>query len=135
EALRGPPLVAPGLLERSADRLALRRQRGAPADLLEPVAEGLVGEPWRRRRVPRLDTRVEVFDDGPRVPEDHPAAHHVLQLADVARPRVDEEARQKLGIHGERVAEVAPPIVIGEDRKSTRLNSSHVKISYAVFCL
>src|SRR6202044_3797300 len=26
---------------------------------------------------------------------------------------------------------VAPP----EDRKSTRLNSSHVKISYAVFCL
>src|SRR6266700_1454396 len=24
---------------------------------------------------------------------------------------------------------------IGEDRKSTRLNSSHVKISYAVFCL
>src|SRR5690606_41840536 len=30
--------------------------------------------------------------------------------------------------------EVAPG-EIGEDRKSTRLNSSHVKISYAVFCL
>src|SRR5690606_41889230 len=30
-----------------------------------------------------------------------------------------------------------PPIKrgIGRDRKSTRLNSSHVKISYAVFCL
>src|SRR5690606_15255816 len=26
-------------------------------------------------------------------------------------------------------------IVTGVDRKSTRLNSSHVKISYAVFCL
>src|SRR5690606_16265422 len=26
-------------------------------------------------------------------------------------------------------------IAVGEDRKSTRLNSSHVKISYAVFCL
>src|SRR5690606_40296383 len=25
--------------------------------------------------------------------------------------------------------------VVAEDRKSTRLNSSHVKISYAVFCL
>src|SRR5690606_40485390 len=25
--------------------------------------------------------------------------------------------------------------LIGADRKSTRLNSSHVKISYAVFCL
>src|SRR5690606_42066346 len=28
-----------------------------------------------------------------------------------------------------------PPAVDLEDRKSTRLNSSHVKISYAVFCL
>src|SRR5690606_40616876 len=26
-------------------------------------------------------------------------------------------------------------IIPGQDRKSTRLNSSHVKISYAVFCL
>src|SRR5690606_39281670 len=25
--------------------------------------------------------------------------------------------------------------IVGKDRKSTRLNSSHVKISYAVFCL
>src|SRR5699024_12527950 len=29
-----------------------------------------------------------------------------------------------------------PPVVMGSiDRKSTRLNSSHVSISYAVFCL
>src|SRR5690606_41820310 len=27
------------------------------------------------------------------------------------------------------------PVLITGDRKSTRLNSSHVKISYAVFCL
>src|SRR5690606_40380484 len=27
-----------------------------------------------------------------------------------------------------------PPCACPEDRKSTRLNSSHVKISYAVFC-
>src|SRR3712207_8947790 len=27
------------------------------------------------------------------------------------------------------------PVVQGEDRKSTRLNSSHANISYAVFCL
>src|SRR5690606_41401102 len=26
-------------------------------------------------------------------------------------------------------------VAVGVDRKSTRLNSSHVKISYAVFCL
>src|SRR3989442_9641171 len=28
-----------------------------------------------------------------------------------------------------------PVIVVDQDRKSTRLNSSHVRISYAVFCL
>src|SRR5690606_39638213 len=27
------------------------------------------------------------------------------------------------------------PVIFRQDRKSTRLNSSHVKISYAVFCL
>src|SRR5207245_11072906 len=27
------------------------------------------------------------------------------------------------------------PVLLGEDRKSTRLNSSHGSISYAVFCL
>src|SRR5690606_26083904 len=33
---------------------------------------------------------------------------------------------EELGVHEQ---------VAGRDRKSTRLNSSHVKISYAVFCL
>src|SRR5207249_11328953 len=31
--------------------------------------------------------------------------------------------------------ETAPFRIVVEDRKSTRLNSSHVSISYAVFCL
>src|SRR5436190_13848403 len=33
------------------------------------------------------------------------------------------------------VAQVKPPSLDPEDRKSTRLNSSHTVISYAVFCL
>src|SRR3989442_4141352 len=33
------------------------------------------------------------------------------------------------------LAGVAPKLVEHLDRKSTRLNSSHVRISYAVFCL
>src|SRR5689334_23938355 len=33
------------------------------------------------------------------------------------------------------VAPGASALAIGEDRKSTRLNSSHSSISYAVFCL
>src|SRR5438045_6550200 len=32
-------------------------------------------------------------------------------------------------------ANVAPAAVLASDRKSTRLNSSHLGISYAVFCL
>src|SRR5690606_40571963 len=35
-----------------------------------------------------------------------------------------------------RLARLSPEAQVGgQDRKSTRLNSSHVKISYAVFCL
>src|SRR5690606_41725914 len=44
-----------------------------------------------------------------------------------------------IGARGEESEEKAPramsSLVGPEDRKSTRLNSSHVKISYAVFCL
>src|SRR5690606_40159954 len=36
---------------------------------------------------------------------------------------------------GEMLVRFAAGLVDGLDRKSTRLNSSHVKISYAVFCL
>src|SRR5690606_41952413 len=55
---------------------------------------------------------------------------------------VDEGALDCAGVFElgalERLAggpEQAPVPLSGVDRKSTRLNSSHVKISYAVFCL
>src|SRR5690606_41826075 len=41
---------------------------------------------------------------------------------------------QRLGLVAEEFADCAHPVHL-RDRKSTRLNSSHVKISYAVFCL
>src|SRR5690242_20756288 len=43
---------------------------------------------------------------------------------------LDEEAARH---RGDLVARDAPPL--RRDRKSTRLNSSHMSISYAVFCL
>src|SRR5690625_5624998 len=46
----------------------------------------------------------------------------VLDLGDLTDVQVDPDSRR---------VTVAP----GADRKSTRLNSSHVAISYAVFCL
>src|SRR3989442_6979187 len=39
------------------------------------------------------------------------------------------------GARGGAVRASAPPALVRGDRKSTRLNSSHVRISYAVFCL
>src|SRR3712207_8890106 len=43
-----------------------------------------------------------------------------------------------LGVRVQVVEQGVRPVVLGEhdvDRKSTRLNSSHANISYAVFCL
>src|SRR5690606_11943643 len=66
------------------------------------------------------------------------------------QPNVDKaykEIAQQVTIPGFRKGKVPPriidqrvgkPVVLEQaikDRKSTRLNSSHVKISYAVFCL
>src|SRR3712207_7844161 len=51
----------------------------------------------------------------------HPAPGH---------PAADLEVGQALGLGLEAVGELARA-----DRKSTRLNSSHANISYAVFCL
>src|SRR5690349_22209747 len=67
----------------------------------------------------------------------HPAQHIFVVLA---------EEREEAGLGAYRVghqhifaAEHFPELVAGKcsgkDRKSTRLNSSHVEISYAVFCL
>src|SRR5690606_41429565 len=58
------------------------------------------------------------------------------------KPRRFGEARQRLRdlglqrVQRLRLAKQAGDVArIARDRKSTRLNSSHVKISYAVFCL
>src|SRR5690625_2231836 len=51
---------------------------------------------------------------------------NILDVSPVARIS-DED--------GELLTEITPRVEGPEDRKSTRLNSSHVAISYAVFCL
>src|SRR5256885_2689499 len=55
-------------------------------------------------------------------------AHHPRVLAQAAQQVVELLARRR----GRARGEGAPR---GADRKSTRLNSSHLVISYAVFCL
>src|SRR3712207_7561284 len=60
-----------------------------------------------------------------------PAAEHRAELRDLHVDPLEIAAQRRR--RGE-LLEHAPP-ERDEDRKSTRLNSSHANISYAVFCL
>src|SRR3712207_8649496 len=60
----------------------------------------------------------------------------------LARPGLPHQADDLAGpdpqvhpLHGAEVGDPAALGVLDRDRKSTRLNSSHANISYAVFCL
>src|SRR3712207_7369989 len=58
------------------------------------------------------------------------AAEHPLQiLYATGEPRAQARDEQAHALP------VGPPQHVVQDRKSTRLNSSHANISYAVFCL
>src|SRR5690606_17377662 len=57
-----------------------------------------------------------------------------LGVLDIAVGQAQVQQRLDDGLAGEELADRAAGAA-HEDRKSTRLNSSHVKISYAVFCL
>src|SRR5436309_5009636 len=62
---------------------------------------------------------------------------------EVTRQEVEREPERSSGSRGLiddqhepiETEEFSKPLPLAADRKSTRLNSSHVKISYAVFCL
>src|SRR5207253_10507411 len=66
---------------------------------------------------------------------------HVLHAGFDGRDRVALERRVERRVHAEVLAQqfvlgvFVEQVVFHQDRKSTRLNSSHVAISYAVFCL
>src|SRR5690606_39814976 len=63
-----------------------------------------------------------------------------LATVELQRRRIAVDAHRHAAVRGvQRRGDTAPRLqhqaVVEADRKSTRLNSSHVKISYAVFCL
>src|SRR5690606_41894833 len=73
-----------------------------------------------------------------------PAQGELGRVAERAQPRADDLHRQGGQRHHRphraadwrrRQRDVPGQLATLQDRKSTRLNSSHVKISYAVFCL
>src|SRR2546430_13360071 len=56
--------------------------------------------------------------------------------APLAEPAQDDRvARVRVGLEDVARCQSTHRTIIGRDRKSTRLNSSHSQISYAVFCL
>src|SRR3712207_8484985 len=66
------------------------------------------------------------------------AVGYLVAMIGVKERPIDETREQSLGIrHALRLvlANKAFRWFLGADRKSTRLNSSHANISYAVFCL
>src|SRR5207249_11126243 len=84
-----------------------------------------------------LHDALPISSRGVRLPR-RPGTRH--PLAPPAPPRhADERALPRSGRHARvhRTEGVTASVVIPtrKDRKSTRLNSSHVSISYAVFCL
>src|SRR5256885_10695211 len=87
------------------------------------------------RRPPRstLFPYTTLFRSDLRTPSDHATLERLLRETDVLVHGYRADALEALGIGADRRRELRPGLV--EDRKSTRLNSSHLVISYAVFCL
>src|SRR5690606_39550956 len=119
-----------------------------------PHAQPCKKRPYRRHTL--VTPRQAAVADVVQIPRDRPAIYmlgkviHLLTqgiLAHALPDQMDGVRRQQTltgehgtavnDTHGEAPAQpcVSLTAVPCSDRKSTRLNSSHVKISYAVFCL
>src|SRR5437773_8004466 len=88
--------------------------------------------------VPIQPTRVPVITSrGRREPEGHPCAalHHLDESREVCAFTRRRPRRGRRRGPGRPRIRVASEQCTAPDRKSTRLNSSHITISYAVFCL
>src|SRR5690606_5265813 len=106
------------------DRLYIELSRRG--DPVETAAEAALIEMAYRRALPLVATNPANFVE----PQFHPAHDAMLCIAQSAY--VESEDRRVSSPE----AWLKPAEAMEDaDRKSTRLNSSHVKISYAVFCL
>src|SRR5690554_5016954 len=109
-------------------------------DLVDRVAELGPSAAWRRAVELALDERVDgVLLAGDLVDGGNDFFEAFAHLRDGVR-RLTEHGVQVVAVAGNhdpeglaRLVQVVPEVRL--DRKSTRLNSSHVRISYAVFCL
>src|SRR5207302_10431168 len=82
-----------------------------------------------------LHDALPISDQGHPAGQRLPGQPHGLEDERDARQRVDHRQPVHVRRPAHRAADHRPFALDELDRKSTRLNSSHVKISYAVFCL
>src|SRR3712207_7432300 len=59
----------------------------------------------------------------------------IKQFIQQAKGDLMAQDTEKVGFYGKYGGQFVPETLMKADRKSTRLNSSHANISYAVFCL
>src|SRR2546427_8664863 len=70
-----------------------------------------------------------------RVPDRDLRQVHLDEFGQVRRQAADVDFAQNVGDEAALLLDRGPARIHRGDRKSTRLNSSHSQISYAVFCL
>src|SRR5207253_9174509 len=103
--------------------------------LLSGAADDRSLHSFPTRRSSDLPQRCELGRKGPQTPGHHGIVGAVGEAPDLAlqSPTASlERQREPAAVAQERLGRVGRR---RRDRKSTRLNSSHVAISYAVFCL
>src|SRR5207302_3285120 len=129
------PLAVPGPLEELGQRMELVGELfGQDEHGLVDAAEVLVEGRGRRADLAghldhaQLADAVALEQVGGGV-EEAPAG---LLSSTAERPAVDGHRRHPENLTRRQI--IGMTLMSGLDRKSTRLNSSHVKISYAVFC-
>src|SRR5690606_40872193 len=107
---------------------------GVQRDDLDPVVDAVHGDLGRARLGP-ADPLDAVGDLALQVGRVDVVAVRDDDAADARGGQVERGRRaQPAGAH-DQDGGIEQALLRLEDRKSTRLNSSHVKISYAVFCL
>src|SRR5690625_6893021 len=71
----------------------------------------------------------------PRAPEGYGNLHGKKSFVPAAHEGLNNATQRRNLLHATTTIRNKRQHAVDEDRKSTRLNSSHVAISYAVFCL